>query len=254
MLDTSDLALKTSPLAPPTAVTYAELQRAFDHFNKTLFDDQLPPCLLTLQREKKSYGYFSHRRFVSSDEGQRFTDEIALNPSYFAYAGLLETLQTIAHEMVHLWQYHFGKPGRGRYHNKQFADKMKEIGLMPSSTGKPGGAETGEKMADYPIPGGAFLSACDALTTDAFRISWHDRYAAVGAAADPESIAELVRAGVIVAGQEARPSGATRVKYSCPVTRTNVWGKPGLQLFVTTDDGATLHPLRESGAVPKDAA
>ena len=243
----SDLASKPPSQTAPTAVTYGELQRAFDHFNEWLFDDQLPPCLLTLQREKKTYGYFSHSRFISSDGGQRFTDEIALNPAYFATGGLLETLQTVAHEMVHLWQYHFGDPGRRRYHNKQFAAKMREIGLMPSSTGKPGGAQTGEKMADYPIEGGRFLAACEALATEDFCISWHDRYAAVGSAADPASIAELVRAGVIVAGQEARPAGATRVKYSCPVTRINVWGKPGLQLFVMAADGETVLPLRQIG-------
>lgn len=232
----------------PTAVTYAELQRAFDHFNKRLFDGELPPCLLTLQREKRTYGYYSHRRFIQSGEGRAFTDEIALNPAFFAVAGLLETLQTIAHEMVHLWQAHFGDPGRARYHNKEFAAKMEAIGLMPSSTGKPGGAKTGEKMADYPIEGGLFLAAASELMTDDFRISWHDRYCEGLRDADPAAVAELMSAGVIVQGQEARPSGATRVKYRCKATKTNVWGKPGLTLFVSADGGQTLHPLEPVAA------
>lgn len=41
-------------------------------------------------------------------------------------------MQTIVHEMVHLWQYEFGKPSHRTYHNKE-ADKM-AIGLMPSNT------------------------------------------------------------------------------------------------------------------------
>ena len=230
-------------MRPPTAVTYAELQRAFDHFNERLFDGELPPCLLTLQREKKTYGYFSHRRFISSAAGQTFTDEIALNPAYFATGGLRETLQTIVHEMVHLWQAHFGKPGRARYHNKEFAAKMKAVGLMPSSTGKPGGAETGEKMADYAIEGGPFLAAVAELATEDFRISWHDRYCEGLTDANPDSIAELIAAGVIVQGQEAKPSKPTRVKYQCKATRTNVWGKPGLTLFCSIDGGETMHPF-----------
>lgn len=50
--------------------------------------------------------------------------------------------------MTHLWQYHFGKPGRRGYHNKEWANKMESIGLMPSSTGQPGGDKTGDKMAE----------------------------------------------------------------------------------------------------------
>jgi len=93
------------------------------------------------------------------------------HPSYFAVVPLLEVLQTLVHEMVHAWQFHFGKPGRRGYHNKEWADKMEAIGLMPSSTGKPGGARTGEKMADYAIPGGLFMQATDKLLTQDFKIS-----------------------------------------------------------------------------------
>ncbi len=142
----------------PTAQAYAELQHAFDHFNGRLFDGQLPQCLLTLQREKKTCGYFSAQRF-GDQAGQR-VDEIALNPAYFAVEPLQEIMQTIVHEMVHLWQFHFGKPGRGRYHNDEWADKMQAIGLMPSSTGAPGGRRTGDHMGDYMIAGGLFDTAC----------------------------------------------------------------------------------------------
>lgn len=41
----------------PTVKTYAELQLAYDTFNARLFDGQLPECLITLQREKRTYGY-----------------------------------------------------------------------------------------------------------------------------------------------------------------------------------------------------
>ena len=51
----------------PTQQTYDELQRAYDHFNKTLFAGALPHCLVTLQREKRTYGYFSSKRFVHMD-------------------------------------------------------------------------------------------------------------------------------------------------------------------------------------------
>ena len=43
--------------ANPTAKTYAALNRAFDFFNDRLFGGELPPCLVTLQRKNKAYGY-----------------------------------------------------------------------------------------------------------------------------------------------------------------------------------------------------
>ena len=42
-------------------------------------------------------------------------------------------------------------------HNKQWAEKMKSLGLMPSHTGLTGGKKTGQKMKHYPIPDGLFL-------------------------------------------------------------------------------------------------
>ena len=54
--------------ANPTAKTYAALNRAFDFFNDRLFGGELPPCLVTLQRKNKAYGYFGvGTRFVPPD-------------------------------------------------------------------------------------------------------------------------------------------------------------------------------------------
>ena len=121
----------------PTRETYDQFQEAYAYFNRVLFEGQLPNCLLTLQRNKRSYGYFCGDRFGRTDG--LVTDEIALNPRYFHDRPVAEVLSTLAHEMEHLWQHHFGKPGRGSYHNKEWAQRMKAIGLHPSSTGKEGG-------------------------------------------------------------------------------------------------------------------
>ncbi len=214
----------------PTATTYTELQHVFDVLNEELFGGKLPPCLMTLQREKATLGYFSHKRFVSSGGGA-VTDEIALNPAYFARIGLQE-IQTVAHEMVHLWQAHLGNPGRARYHNHEWARKMEEIGLMPSDTGQPGGRKVGQKMADYAIEGGRFLEVFNALATADFKISWYDRYVAGdGAGGTGAMSAALSESGLLVmpgeGGNERKP---TRVKYLCQKTGDAVWGRPGLHI------------------------
>lgn len=158
----------------PTQQICDELQIAFDHLNVTLFENQLPPCMLTLQRQKKTRGYFSPKRFVSHNGVE--IDEIALNPAYFALYPLEVVISTVAHEMAHQKLHHFGDPGRRGYHNKNWANAMIAIGLMPSHTGEPGGQTTGEKMTHYILPGGAFESSCRQLLTRQYRLSWMDRF------------------------------------------------------------------------------
>lgn len=244
----------------PTHQTYAELQQAYEHFNRELFDGELPNCLITLQREKRSMGYFSSRRFV--DAQGNFTDEIAMNPAFFAVVPIMETMQTLVHEMCHLWQFHFGKPGRGRYHNEQWADKMEAIGLMPSSTGEPGGARTGERMADYALEGGRFVTACADLLTQSFCLTWYDRFthsdaprsaasrldSALGGGDPPcvtlpaltQALATMPTGTIGSNGTTSatlKPTGGSnRWKYVCPCN-TSVWGKPRLKLICGSCDG-----------------
>ena len=57
----------------PTMQMYSFVQDAYDFFNDKLFAGELPPCLLTLQREKNTMGYdvlfsfstFSRARYKS---------------------------------------------------------------------------------------------------------------------------------------------------------------------------------------------
>jgi hypothetical protein len=139
------LAAMTKTLSP-TQETYDSLNLAHDYFNARLFGGKLPACLVTLQRSKKAYGFFAGQRF-GLKTGKGGTDEIALNPSHFEQRTTEQTLSTLVHEMAHQWQQHHGKPSRTGYHNKEWAAKMQEVGLVPSSTGQPGGKEVGQKVS-----------------------------------------------------------------------------------------------------------
>ena len=83
-------------------------------------------------------------------------------------------MSTFAHEMVHHWQEHFGTPPRNGYHDREWAAKMISIGLMPSSTGKPGGKKTGYHVSDYVIEGGPFALSFARLEATGWRIGWGD--------------------------------------------------------------------------------
>jgi predicted SprT family Zn-dependent metalloprotease len=142
----------------PTEQAHSQLQAAYDRLNAALFDGALPPCLITLQRKsKRTMGFFAEKRFGAVAGDEKLIDELAMNPQHFRASPPLEILQTLAHEMVHLWQAHFGTmKARRAYHNAEWGAKMEAIGLMPSHTGKPGGRKTGQQMADYAIAGGRF--------------------------------------------------------------------------------------------------
>jgi len=203
----------------PTSEAYAELQRCFEHYNRELFDGGLPDCLITLQRKgKRIAGFFAPERFRRATG--EVTHELALNPAHFATGGLVEILQTVAHEQTHLWQRVYGTPGRRGYHNKEWAAKMKAIGLQPSSTGKPGGKETGESIGDYVVDGGPFDVATKRLLDSGFVVSWAE-------------VVDLVAASLEdgEGSGEATGDRSNRVKYQCPGCAANAWGKPDLALM-----------------------
>lgn len=235
----------------PTDEFYGLLTRAFDHFNQALFESQLPGCLLTVQREKNTMGYFSAERWADS-RGRR-THEIAVNPAYFARHKLIEVLQTLVHEQCHLWQCEFGKPSRAGYHNSEWAAKMESIGLMPSHNGAVNGRKTGQTMSDYPLKGGRFIQACKSLIAQGYQLSWIDRFAAVRQSCqsrctdadliESDNIEEAVigeilntRVSEIVSDIEPidttaeQKSAKAKTKYSCERCATNLWGKPGLNI------------------------
>ncbi len=158
----------------PTTELYAALQAAFDHFNVQLFENQLPPCLITLRSTNRVYGYHHKDRFISPS-GEK-VDELGMHPGFFTLRAVEDVLSTLVHEMVHHWQAHAGKPTPSNAHNREWAHKMESLGLMPSKTGLPGGKKTGRSMTHYILPDGAFIVACRKLVDGGFVFPWLDRH------------------------------------------------------------------------------
>lgn len=239
-------AVITSKAIPPTMQMYPELQRAFDWFNDKLFDGQLPQTLITLQRGKQFSGFFRAKSFVSAD-GEQFTHEIALNPDYFEEElkkNPLEVLQTLAHEMAHLWQHEFGQTTRRAYHNKQFAEKMREIGLKTYNIRNPS-RDVGQGVRETVIKDGLFEQAAKELNFD---LRWMSR--TPGRTAPPPPPLPIlvpfndpnVISGPAEPDEPLPPPPPVRdpkqkITYQCPVCKKKVWGAPGLEdrLFCSID-------------------
>ena len=214
----------------PTLVTYNEWQTAYDFFNRELFDGRLPECIITLDNKgKRIGGYFAANRYANT-EGET-KDGLAMNPWYFHRRELIEVLSYFVHEMCHVWLQHHGKRKSPRtYHNKEWGERMRHVGLMPSNTGMPGGAETGQQMGHYIIKGGPFEESCkrllgDLRSTEEFKISWAEAVAGMGVA--------------------SKASDRNKNKYICGECRTAVWGKPNLYIVCGTCN-ADFSPAKTS--------
>lgn len=185
---------------------YSTFQAAYDYFDAHLFGRELPPCMITLNRKPNCRGYFSPDRFKHRGQGQT-THEIALNPDVFSSCTDREILSTLVHEMVHLWQQEHGRPGKSTYHNQEWADRMKELGLQPTDTGEVGGKEVGHKMTHLIVDGGPFDALTQRLLAEGFSLDWQSAAPVAGA-----------------------PKKKDRIKYTCPVCGTNLWAKPGVHV------------------------
>lgn len=188
----------------PTREQFAAYQRLYDYFNRELFDPGLPVCVLNFSRHANTSGFFAPRRWSKGEERRH---EISLNPSTLLLRQPREVCSTLVHEMVHLWQAERGTPSRAGYHNREWSEKMQAVGLMPSSTGEPGGATVGQRMTHYILEGGPFAAAFARLPHDYF--PWLCE-------AEPEG--------------RGKKKTASKLRYTCPGCDAHVWGKPGLSI------------------------
>lgn len=189
---------------------YSALDTAFNHFNERLFKGALPPAMIVLRNHPKARGYFRYEGFKGRKKSQT-VNEISLCANTHDGRSDKEILSTLVHEMVHHQQFEQGEPSRQGYHNSEWAGMMDEVGLTPSSTGKPGGKRTGQRVSHYIVEGGPFDTACDDLLRKGFSLNWQDHYEPKAAAKKPP----------------------TRVKFTCPECRVNTWGKPSLAITCT---------------------
>ncbi|HYK57621.1 MAG TPA: SprT-like domain-containing protein, partial [Flavisolibacter sp.] len=133
--------------------------------------------------------------------------EISINPETLNEREPKAVISTLVHEMVHLWQQDHGKPSPG-YHNKEWAAKMKEIGLQPSHTGEEGGRETGKNMTHYIVAGGPYEVAFNAMPED--------------------FLYPFVCVPELSADEKKRKASKNKTKYTCPSCNENLWGKDSL--------------------------
>jgi hypothetical protein len=185
----------------PSEQMYLPLLEAFNHFNNELFGGELPDCLVTIRAKGRTQGFYHAKRFAALRD-EAVADEIAMNPAYFPAHPLREIAGTFVHEMAHHWQEHHGAPPRNGYHDRQWATKMRLLGLMPSDTETVGGRQTGFRVSHYAIENGPFALSFERLAATGWKIGW-------GAAAS------------VGGGEGAKPK---RERFVCPGCNLKMYG------------------------------
>lgn len=185
---------------PPTLEQFSKYQRAWEWFNEELFDGNLHPCLLNFSRHRGSKGFFTPRRWRK--HGQEI-HEISLNPDRLSRP-VEDVMSTLVHEMVHQWQFDCGHPPRAGYHDLEWAEKMVEVGLVPSDTAEPGGKPTGQKMSHYIDPAGRFAQVLKRMPAE-YILPWVSN--------GPDEQAKP---------KKPRPK---KHRFICPGCRTRIWAE-----------------------------
>ncbi len=216
-------------LLTPTEEQFQSLNKAYQYFNQKLFEGILLGCILNFSRKRNTHGFLAPQRWRRVEEEEYSTHEISLTPLTL-YRPPIEVFSTLVHEQVHLWQWEFGSPSRNGYHNKEWADKMEEVGLMPSHTGEVGGKRTGQRMTHYIIEGGQYQQAFNDMP---------EEYTLPFTSLEGDLFRSLINGKIPTNGKDdpktqrlkkLRTLSRNKTKYSCPSCRVNVWGKPNLNL------------------------
>lgn len=196
---------------------YDKFYRAYRIYNERLFGNGLGDIIITFVRKPLVKGYYSFSRFQYLDDSGKTVSEISINPEYFAKASDKMVLSTLVHEMCHMYHDTVRNNCVRGYHDKAWAEIMEGIGLIPSSTGQPGGKKTGFLMSHYIQSGGRFDVVTEEVLKDGFSRGF------IEVCVDEKRLSEKdVDAAKGGYGQ------GRRFKYSCGCS--NVWGKKNLNL------------------------
>ena len=190
-----------------TEIQYHMLGDLFYHYNEELFNGLLSDCMISINNHIKHTSFFKTLNWRNTvNETDPLIHEITLNPKLLGTDDINWHMELV-HLMVHLWQHENGNPTRNGYHNRQWAKKMEEIGLMPSSNGMCGGNKTGQEISQYSIPKGLFIESYNNCQE------------------------KLIKYVTNVFSDETTSKWKSQIKFTCTCCGDNAWGKPGLKLL-----------------------
>ena len=209
----------------PTIAMAESLQEITNYLDAFLFEGKLPPCFITLTRNKKVIGGYHAQDQWENQDGD-IVPEIGINSNLLAQDDPLVIYNVLIHELLHLELSHNGTGGRTGYHNKQFEKRCNELGLSILCGDKDAveGQQTGQAIETNIIEGGKAEMAIAKIPTDLAYYAKH--ILDIDESGNPEKT--LPGAPMPQTPTEPKPKPKTagkRAKYQCPQCAVSMWGK-----------------------------
>lgn len=116
-----------------TETAIAELYKAFNKLNARFYNNELPEVMIVIfeTAKKNAYGWFTPDKVWTDKESTTEMHEIAMSAE-FMNRDWIEVMQTLHHEMIHLYCHIKGikdTSRNGRYHNKNFKAECEAHGF-----------------------------------------------------------------------------------------------------------------------------
>lgn len=215
-----------------TLEVYSKFQKAIDSIEKVFFlgkdRKKFPKFVFAINNKCKSaVAFVSPNALFDKTDGKK-VQYLGVNPRYLNM-GTAYVLQTLCHELCHVYEHAYIHIPRGGYHDKQWHELMISCGLEPvyQNTSK-------TSVSDRIIEGGEFESFVKAFEEEnpnffnvvAFTQSVVSRWKE----SNPESEADEEGATADNADKPVKIYNRNKIKYICPKCNAKVWGKAGLHV------------------------
>lgn len=133
----------------------SQLEHIYNALNTDFFQDELPIPIITVQSKPGTYGHCTTSKVWQRKDGGAYELNIAAEVLNYP---IEETLDTMLHEMVHLYCRENGikEVSRGgKYHNKRFKAEAERRGLVCVPCGQYGWNTTpSDKLVEYALSKG----------------------------------------------------------------------------------------------------
>lgn len=133
----------------------SQLEHIYNSLNTDFFGGELPVPIITVQSKPGTMGHCSVAKVWQRPDGATYELNVAAEVLNYP---IEETLDTMLHEMVHLYcrQHGIKEVSRGgTYHNKRFREEAERRGLECFQTGKYGwNTRPGDALVEYALSKG----------------------------------------------------------------------------------------------------
>lgn len=133
----------------------SQLEHIYNALNTDFFQDELPIPIITVQSKPGTYGHCTTSKVWQRKDGGAYELNIAAEVLNYP---IEETLDTMLHEMVHLYCRENGikEVSRGgKYHNKRFKEEAERRGLVCVPCGQYGWNTTpSDNLVEYALSKG----------------------------------------------------------------------------------------------------